>query len=172
MIATAAFIGLVALVSLMTWVLVAALPVEEAFAPAYRVQRQITAVGLAFALLFAPLVWLATRRGLDPLLALRDAIQRIRADPGAAARVPVTRQDEIGDLATEFNALVAERQRAERALRESEQRLRTSEALLQQQGAQLSLALEGSQLALFDWNIATGAVYLSEHWAVIMGRPA
>jgi len=36
-------------------------------------------------------------------------------------------------------------------LKRSEQRLRESEQ-------QLSLALEGSQLALFDWNIATGEV--------------
>ena len=262
------------------WVLVAALPVDEAFAPAYRVQKQIAAVGLAFTLLFAPLIWFGTRRLLDPLLALRDGIHQIRANPDSAARVPIARQDEIGDLASDFNALIEERQCAEAALRENEQRLRTitdnvpaligyvdadgryrygnaayhewfgispeqlsgrplsevlgehgyierkeclerafsgrlaelectvahpdgtrhtharyipdvrdsrvvgiyilatditalkrSEKLLQERGEQLSLALEGSQLALFDWNIETGAIYLSEQWAVILGLP-
>src|SRR5262249_38745070 len=85
-----------------SWVLVAALPVDEAFAPIQRVQAQIGAVSLAFAVLFAPLIWLGTRRLLDPLLALRDAIHQIRADPGATARVSISRQDEIGDLASDF----------------------------------------------------------------------
>jgi len=49
--------------------------------------------------------------------------------------------------------------RTERRLRESEQ--------------QLSLALESSRLALFDWNVSTGEVFLSDQWAVMLGgKPA
>jgi diguanylate cyclase (GGDEF)-like protein/PAS domain S-box-containing protein len=48
------------------------------------------------------------------------------------------------------------------ALKKSEEQLRESEK-------RLSLALEGSELALFDWNINTGEVFLSEQWAVMMG---
>jgi PAS domain S-box-containing protein len=33
----------------------------------------------------------------------------------------------------------------------------------------LNLAMQGSDLALFDWNISTGAVELSEQWASILG---
>jgi len=33
----------------------------------------------------------------------------------------------------------------------------------------LSLALSSSGLALWDWNMASGAVYLSEQWAVMLG---
>jgi diguanylate cyclase (GGDEF)-like protein/PAS domain S-box-containing protein len=51
-------------------------------------------------------------------------------------------------------------------LKLTEQKLRESEQ-------QLSLALEGSQLAPFDWNIATGEVFLGEQWAVMLGgKPA
>lgn len=45
--------------------------------------------------------------------------------------------------------------RMTRALRESEQRL--------------SLALESSGLALFDWNVDTGLVHLSKEWELMLG---
>jgi diguanylate cyclase (GGDEF)-like protein/PAS domain S-box-containing protein len=48
------------------------------------------------------------------------------------------------------------------ALKKSEEELRESEK-------QLSLALGGSELALFDWNISTGDVFLSEQWSVMLG---
>jgi diguanylate cyclase (GGDEF)-like protein len=48
------------------------------------------------------------------------------------------------------------------ALKKSEEQFRESEQ-------QLSLALEGSELALFDWNIETGEVFLSEQWSVMLG---
>jgi len=47
---------------------------------------------------------------------------------------------------------------AERLLRESERRV--------------SLALEGSGGAMFDWDVAAGTVYLSEHWGAILGGKA
>jgi diguanylate cyclase (GGDEF)-like protein/PAS domain S-box-containing protein len=47
--------------------------------------------------------------------------------------------------------------------------LKISEAQLRASEKQLSLALEGSELALFDWNIWTGEVFLSDRWSVMMG---
>src|SRR6185436_296984 len=87
------------------WVLVAALPAGEAYAPIMLAQRRIAGVTLVLGLVFAPLIWFGTRRLLQPLLALRDTIRRIRADPGTAEEVAVGRLDEIGDLASDFNAL-------------------------------------------------------------------
>ena len=264
------------------WVLVAALPVEEAFAPIARAQTRIAFVTLTLALLIAPLAWFGVRRMLRPLRELRDAIRRIRSDPGASPEVPVHRRDEIGDLAADFNALMKERDEAAAALGESAHRLRViadhtpaliayidsetryrfanatygewfglspgqiegrtvrevfgedgferrkphivnalagrevdaevpiamgggerntqiryvpdrrddgrvvgffvlasdvtalkrTERMLRDSEQRLSLALGGSQLALFDWNIATGDVFLSEQWSVILGgRP-
>ena len=37
---------------------------------------------------------------------------------------------------------------------------------------QLELALEGSDLALFDWNIVTGEVHLSARWSLMLGGKA
>lgn len=50
---------------------------------------------------------------------------------------------------------VSERRRAERALRESQQRL--------------ELALIGADQGLWDWNIQTGSVYCDERWAGMLG---
>jgi diguanylate cyclase (GGDEF)-like protein/PAS domain S-box-containing protein len=65
------------------WVLVAALPVAEAYAPIQQARRHILEVTLLLALLAAPLVWLAVRRLYDPLRAsLREreaGLQRAQA---------------------------------------------------------------------------------------------
>ena len=42
---------------------------------------------------------------------------------------------------------------------------------LQQSEQRLSLALEGADLAFFDWNIADGTIQASEHWAQMLGLP-
>lgn len=141
------------------WVLTSTLPVAEAYAPIAAAQKRIVAVTGALVLVLAPLIWLGTLYLTRPLLLLHDAIRRIRNDPGAIPDVPVRSRDEIGELAGDFAALIGERAEAAAALRKSEQ--------------QLSLALESSRLALFDWNVATGEVFLSEQWAVILGgKPA
>ena len=106
------------------WVLIAVFPVEEAYAPIMLAQKRIAGVTLILALLLAPLFWFAIRRILSPLLMLRDTIRQLRNDPDAAQEVPIRRQDEIGDVAADFNALMQERRQARAALRESEGRLR------------------------------------------------
>lgn len=36
---------------------------------------------------------------------------------------------------------------------------------------QLALALQGSQRALWDWDLRSGKIYLSEHWQSMLGAP-
>ncbi|HEY6864992.1 MAG TPA: diguanylate cyclase [Burkholderiales bacterium] len=140
------------------WVLVAALPVEEAYAPVVEAQQRVLLTALVFVALLAPGLWLGMRRLLGPLTVLHDVIRRIRAGSGDVPQVLVRRSDEVGQLAADFEAMVRERGAAERALLESQRRL--------------SLAMEGSQLALFDWDIASGAVFLSERWSSLLGGAA
>jgi len=264
------------------WVLVAALPVEEAYAPFAAAQRQIVQFMVVVALLLAPLIWLGVRSVLKPLLALHQTIRSSRSDPGAVPEVPVREGDEIGDLAADFNALMRERNEAAAALQDNAHRLRLitdntpalisyvdsgeryqyanatyhewfgmtpeevcgrtmrevlrenyplrephirdalagkearfdlpisfggserhthtryvpdvrsdggiagfyvlatdvtplkrTEQMLRESEQRLSLALESSQLALFDWNIATNEIFLSEQWALMLGgKPA
>ena len=69
----------------------------------------------------------------------------VRDDAGALTGIAVIARD------------MTERRRAEEALRESEERLQR--------------ALEGSQLALWDYDFVTGSVYLSETWSELLGGP-
>ena len=264
------------------WVLVAMLPVEEAYAPFSTTQKRTIEFTLVLALLLAPLIWLAMRSALSPLLELHQAIRRSRDEPGVVPEVPVRDGNEIGDLAADFNALMRERNEVAAALQESAHRLgmitdntpalisyvdaeqryryanatyrewfgraaeevqgrtmrevlgeayalrepyirealagknavfdlpivrgglerhthtryvpdvlpdgsvagfyvlasdvtplKLTEQRLRDSEQQLNLALEGSQLALFDWNLATGEVFLGDQWAVMLGgKPA
>ncbi|MBI5919375.1 MAG: response regulator [Nitrosomonadales bacterium] len=46
---------------------------------------------------------------------------------------------------------------------------KVNELLVRQTTERLNLALDGSNLALWDWNPISGEVYLSERWAVLLG---
>lgn len=49
------------------WVLAASLPIEEAYAPIRRAQREIISATLLLALVVAPVIWLAVRLWFDPI---------------------------------------------------------------------------------------------------------
>ncbi|MPZ46393.1 MAG: response regulator [Betaproteobacteria bacterium] len=68
-------------------------------------------------------------------------------------------------LATSLLSMAASRISAEI------ERLESDKALLGSR-ERLELAVEGSQLALWDLNVATGEVFLSERWCSMMGEPA
>jgi len=107
------------------WVLVAALPVAEAYAPIAAAQREALGVAGLLALLLAPLVWLGMQYVLAPIGLLRDAIRRIRGNPEGEDLVRMPHRDELGDLADDFNAMVRERRSASALLRASEDRYRS-----------------------------------------------
>ena len=93
---------------------------------------------------------LFTRRLIvKPISCLADAA-RIVAAREFSHRVAVTSADEIGDLQIAFNRMVGE-------LHRSHERL--------------SLALENSDTAIWDWNVADNVIYLSEAWSVMLGGP-
>ncbi len=107
------------------WVLVAVMPVEEAFAPIASAQRRTLSAAALLVLFLPVIVWIGIARLLKPLTALRDGIQGLRRDPTSAALLPTSGADEISDVAGEFNALLVESRAAGNAFAESEQRLRT-----------------------------------------------
>ena len=68
-------------------------------------------------------------------------------------------------LTTFVGTLLTQRARVMRMARRMTTELRES-------GEVLGLALDGSNLALFDCNLQTGVVHLSERWSVLLGHPA
>jgi PAS domain S-box-containing protein len=106
------------------WILVAALPVEEAYEPLAAAQAQAIFIAALVALLLAPLMWFSMNRVLAPIGVLRDTIRSIRSNPDSDTLVQIAHHNELGDLAEDFNALTRERRAASTALLASEERYR------------------------------------------------
>jgi PAS domain S-box-containing protein len=111
--------------STVPWVLIGALPVEEAYAPFAAAEREAKIIATVFAALLAPLVWFGMQFVLAPIAELRDTIRKIRGDPESEALARHSRHDELGDVAEEFNAMQRERRAANQALRISQERYRS-----------------------------------------------
>ena len=107
------------------WSLVAALPVDEAFAPVAAAQFRVMELAVVVAIILLPLLWFACFRMLAPLDVLRDTIRRIRTEPDAPHFTGIESPDEIGALAGEFDAMVKERYEVDRAMRQSDARFRS-----------------------------------------------
>jgi class 3 adenylate cyclase len=89
------------------WALVAKIDSAEAFAPIDRLRRDLLAVGgVALLVVAATAAWLA-RALLGPLRELTAGVKRFAAGDYATS-VPVRTRDEIGELCTAFNGMVAE----------------------------------------------------------------
>lgn len=116
------------------------LPTEEAFAPIRVMRRQVLLAAIILTLLAGGLTgWITLRmfrRELSPMLEAAKALAR-RSDSDALLQpLPVTSQDEIGELIGGFNRLLETLAQREQALLESEARFRS----LVEQGP-LSMAL-------------------------------
>jgi len=110
--------------------------------------------GVLLSLLAFALAYRLSRRFSGPVQALVRAMAAVR-DGGLGTRVAMERHDELGQLAAGFNAMVASLQARTEEVRETE--------------ARLKLALEASRLALWDYDVASGRVYLDERWSALLG---
>ncbi len=94
--------------------------------------------------------------------------------------IDIDSHDEITELAAAFRQMLAKLQDSRREEQSYQERLeaqvaertqalhaQTSNLVLAER--RLNLALDGSNLALWDWNIETGALYLSPHWSLMRG---
>ena len=107
------------------WFLGAVMPAADAFAPIYDMQRRMLLASLGLTLLAGLLTWWMLKRQLDPLAATADAMVDLSSKNQIPQPLPVSSQDEIGQLTSGFNRLVETWIQREAALRESEERYRT-----------------------------------------------
>lgn len=109
------------------WEVVSVLPASEAYAPIIDARRKtIMAAGLSL-VMAALMMWVAIRRMLAPLELLHRVVGEVPKDPAALASLPTGRNDEIGELATTFGAVMRQLSEREAALSAAKDRAAESE---------------------------------------------
>ena len=108
------------------WFVVSSLPTDEAFAPIRDMQQRVLGAAFGLTLLAGALTWWMLRRELRPLHALAQVFADMADEKRALQPLPITRQDEIGQLLKGFNSLVSTLGQQAQALQESEARYRTA----------------------------------------------
>jgi signal transduction histidine kinase len=103
------------------WYVAAALPTEEAFAPISAMQRRMVLASIFLTLLVCGLTWWILKRQLAPIF---TTIHTLSTLSDTNTPLPITRQDEVGELIGGFNRLLGTLRQREEALRESEQAAR------------------------------------------------
>ena len=106
------------------WQLGANLPVSEAFEPIHDLQRRMLLATILFTVLSAGLGWWLLKRQLSPLLGTLETLANMSDNNQPARALPITKQDEIGQLIGGFNRLLETLRKREEALKESEVQFR------------------------------------------------
>ena len=106
------------------WIMVVALPTEEAFAPIRDMQRRMLLTTFFLTLLAGGLTWWLLRRQLAPMIAAANTLAVVSGQDQPLRALPITRQDEIGKLIGGFNHVLETLEKREAALRKSELRFR------------------------------------------------
>ncbi|MBG9389863.1 ATP-binding protein [Caenimonas aquaedulcis] len=100
-----------------------------------------------------------------PLLAISEVARQIRHGESLAARAPIEDDDEIGELAGVFNAMLDEL-----ALRA--QTLQQANEALQQSDERYQLAVRGSSAGLWDWDMVADTMFYSPRFKALLGYDA
>lgn len=105
------------------WMLAVYLPTSEAFAPINDVRRQLLLGALLLTLLVVLLTWWILKRQLAPLLGTIQTLSDMAGPNRALTRLPVSRNDEIGQLLESFNHLIGIVKERESELRDGHETL-------------------------------------------------
>ena len=104
------------------WYVAATLPIAEAFAPIYEMQQRMLLATILLTLIAGGLTWWMLQHQLAPIGAAAAAIGARTGHDLMAEPLPVTSQDEIGQLISSFNSLLDALATREQALKASENR--------------------------------------------------
>ncbi|HNV58155.1 MAG TPA: PAS domain S-box protein [Rhodoferax sp.] len=111
-------------ISTAKWIVVALFPTQEAFAPIASIQWKAFYLTLALTVLAGGLTWWVLRRELTPIISTAQTLARLSRSDTFPSALPVTRQDEVGDLIGGFNRLLEVLQQRESDRVNSEARFR------------------------------------------------
>ncbi|MFZ4479515.1 MAG: bifunctional diguanylate cyclase/phosphodiesterase [Rhodoferax sp.] len=137
------------------WVLVVRIPSEEAFAPIKDTQERVLWVAIFLTLLAGALIWWILRRQLSPLLAAASTLAKLSGADVPTRPLPVSRQDEIGQLISGFNRLLGNFQEQGLILRKSEGNYRR--------------IVENSPDIVYVFSMTKGGIYYSPTVLAVLG---
>jgi len=115
----------------------------------------LLAVFLASSLIALLLASLLQRTIVRPVVRLAQAAQQVAGRQDYSVRVPAGGQDELGQLTSTFNLMLDRIQAQDAELREGRERF--------------EVAVSGARDGIWDWNLQSGAMYLSPRSRSILG---
>jgi two-component system, cell cycle sensor histidine kinase and response regulator CckA len=105
------------------WLIIVKIPTAEAFAPIYATQLRMLLITSLISLLAGGMTWWMVRRQLAPML---TAVKKLDAQSDSdlpLQPLPLTRQDEVGELIGGFNHLLETLAQREEVVLESQKKL-------------------------------------------------
>ncbi len=111
------------------WLMVAELPVEEAFAPIRAMQQRMLLATILLTLLAGILIWWLLKHHLSPLLTATGTLARLANPDHPLQPLAIVRHDEIGQLIGSFNHLIEAVRQREQALRQTQTELHEAQRI-------------------------------------------
>jgi PAS domain S-box-containing protein len=90
-----------------SWYVAVALPTAEAFAPIRSMQQRIFYAAILLTLFIGSIIWMISKRLFSPALAAMQKLIDFSKMKKPLRPLPITRDDEVGELIRSFNRLLA-----------------------------------------------------------------
>jgi diguanylate cyclase (GGDEF)-like protein/PAS domain S-box-containing protein len=138
------------------WIAIVGIDADYALAGATHSAQASALAAAGIVVLVLLLAMALSRRIAQPIHAVSVAARRASGG-GLDVRLPTDGPRELAEVAREFNLML--------------DAIGDTQARLQHSQARLKLALEGSHMAIWDLEVDSGSVYLSETWSELLGGP-
>ncbi|MCI5164554.1 MAG: methyl-accepting chemotaxis protein [Candidatus Electrothrix sp. GM3_4] len=90
------------------WILIAKIDSKEALQAVTDIRNRAIAFGVALIVVVGMIAWFVGGAFAAPIVAIADVVRQVAAERDLTLSVPVTSQDEVGQMADEFNTMLVE----------------------------------------------------------------